>query len=110
MQRYGAAAAAPSSGRAIGELAAHHRLGAHPAVLPLIEAMADERCIYMVFPYADGPDAFDAVAATPRGLPEADARRYFVDMALGVLHLKTHGVSHGLVSGMCDCLQWALTA
>ncbi len=100
MQRYGAAAAAPTSGRAIGEVTAHHRLAhaADPAILPLLEAMADERCICMVFPYADGPDAFDAVAATPRGLPEAEARRYFIDMALGVLHLKKHGVSHGCVA------------
>ena len=104
VQRYGVAAAAATSGAAIGELCAHARLlplgagagvyGAHH-VLPLLEAMADASYVYMVFPYADGPDAFDRVAATGGGLPEEEAQRYFADIALGVLHLKRHGISHG---------------
>ena len=105
VHRYGAAAAANTSGAAIGELCAHARLplgggsggtyGTH--VLPLLEAMADARYIYMVFPYADGPDTFDRLAATGQGLPEEEARRYFAGMALGVLHLKRHGLCHGCV-------------
>lgn len=113
MQRY--ADAPPANGRAIGELAAHQRLllptttavatstslAPDTHVLPLLDVLADPTHIYMVFPYADGPDLFDAVAATRRGLPEQEARRYFVDMAMGVLFLKRHGVSHGYVSLVC---------
>ena len=89
------------AGLPIGELAALWRLGcdsemaSHPYVVPLIEAMADKRHMYFVFPHADAGDLFDAVSATEGGFPELEARRYFRQIVHGLLHLKRHGLSHG---------------
>eukprot|EP00624_Nannochloropsis_granulata_P002211 evm.model.NODE_2124_length_31103_cov_30.407709.2 len=70
----------------------------HPHVVPLIEAMADSACVYLIFPYSDGGELFEHVAARPEGLKEDEARRYFRQITLGLRHLKENGLTHGDVS------------
>ena len=67
-------------------------------MVPLIEAMADSACVYLIFPYSDGGELFEHVAARPEGLKEDEARRYFRQITLGLRHLKENGLTHGDVS------------
>jgi len=67
-------------------------------VVPLVEAMADSACVYLIFPYSDGGELFEHVAAHPEGLKEKEARRLFRQITSGLKYLEGRGLSHGDVS------------
>lgn len=90
-----------------GELAALERLStapAHPNVVPLIEAVADEHFLYLVFPFCEGGEMFELVAAAgvEGGMAEGEARACFAQVVAGLLHLKGLGMTHGYVRGLSE--------
>ena len=64
----------------------------------MLDALADENCLYLIFPSASGGDLFDAVSGTEGGMEEGVARSYFTDMVQGLSWLKMNGMAHGDVS------------
>lgn len=74
----------------------HDPSSAH--VIPLLDALADDDCVYLVYPYASGGDLFDFVTKSEGGLSEETARAFFADMVGGLRYLKSKGLAHGDVS------------
>jgi serine/threonine protein kinase len=66
--------------------------------MPMLDALADENYLYLIFPFASGGDLFDAVAGTEGGMEEGVARSYFTDVVQGLSFLKANGMAHGDVS------------
>ncbi len=66
--------------------------------MPVLDALADDTFLYLVFPFASEGDLFNAVAGTEEGMEEGVARSYFTDVVQGLIYLKMHGMTHGDVS------------
>ncbi len=94
-----------AAGAGPGELAALERLTAtagqqpqqqQPNIVPLLEAVADETFLYLVFPFAEGGELFERVHSVyPDGMPQGEAAGCFAQMVAGLLHLKRRGMTHG---------------
>eukprot|EP00178_Gracilaria_changii_P013061 TRINITY_DN367_c0_g1_i1.p1 TRINITY_DN367_c0_g1~~TRINITY_DN367_c0_g1_i1.p1 ORF type:complete len:1124 (+),score=141.81 TRINITY_DN367_c0_g1_i1:263-3634(+) len=66
----------------------------HPHIVSLHHVLSSETKLYIVLELIRGPELFELITNTPRGLPESTARRYFQQLVEGVLYCHRRGVSH----------------
>ncbi|KAI0567834.1 Serine/threonine protein kinase [Gracilaria domingensis] len=66
----------------------------HPHIVSLHGVLSSETKLYVVLELVRGPELFELIANTPRGLPEPSARRYFQQLVEGVLYCHRRGVTH----------------
>lgn len=68
----------------------------HPNIVKLIEVIDDPESdhLYMVLEYLEGRSIFEG-SGPPGGIGEATARRYFRDIAAGLVYLHNHRIVHG---------------
>ena len=79
------------------EIQAMMFLGPHPHLLNLQALATDEAHVFLVMDLAPGGDLFGRVSmnAQPQSrLAEDDARRYFLQLALGVQYMHARGIVH----------------
>lgn len=86
----------------MSEIAAMQILGCeHPNVLGCVEVLFDGSFLYAILPYCDSGDLFQRVEFWRKknpggkgGLPEVEARYWFVQLLNGLQYLQVHGICH----------------
>ncbi|CAE7453566.1 AUR3 [Symbiodinium sp. CCMP2456] len=65
----------------------------HPCIVQLHYYFEDEHHVLLLLEYANGGSLFSLLRQHGQ-LPEAEAARYYVDVALALMHLHKHGIVH----------------
>ena len=66
----------------------------HPNVVKLVEVLANHTKIFIVLELINGGDLFDKMRESPKGLTEAECRKYFRQILSAVQHCHEIGVCH----------------
>jgi len=65
----------------------------HDNIVPLHDLLETDDFVCLIFPYMEGGELFDKIAARKR-FTEADAREVLIQIASGLEYLHSHGICH----------------
>ncbi len=66
----------------------------HPNLVPLYEVLEDERCLYLVSEFCDGPNLAEYLKQHPGGMPVDLAAEVTLNLAQAVAHAHGRGLIH----------------